>query len=331
MNLLELSNQHGLPFEVQQPIGFGGMSTVYRAVYPRTGQAVAVKFISPLLLENPRSCERFEREIRVVRVMRHAHVVAYLDDGELSGHRYYVMEIMEGGSLGGYLKQEQRPGVDQVLKLAIEICSALEYIHANKIIHRDLKPDNLFLSQAGSVKLGDFGIAFYQGVTRVSAVGATVGSCAYMAPEQITGSKMMTPSVDLYALGCILFELLSGQTPFQAESQFLMLRQHIEQPPPTLTKLVPDCPAELATLIGLLLKKDSRNRPADAKSVSVQLKEMLRRHIAKAKKNSILVRSNLVTCQSATVSPASGFLEDRQETTTCTDLDSKVRQFSFVK
>lgn len=265
-----------IPFRLHEQLGEGGTSLVYRATRCESKQEVAVKCLSLPQFGNVRLRERFEREIKIMRVMRHPHVVTHVADGQSGDYRYYAMELLKEGTLADRLRSNRRLSVERVLHYGRQICEALSYLHGHGIIHRDLKPANLFLATEDRVKIGDFGFAFYQGVERVSLPGRTCGTYAYMSPEQITNSAPITDQSDLYAVGCVLFELLTGRTPFLADSQFEMLRQHIQAPPPSLRSFCPECPSGLDQLVAQLLKKSPKARPATARSVQTALDEVAR-------------------------------------------------------
>ncbi len=265
-----------IPFRLHEQLGEGGTSLVYRATSCESKQQVAVKFLSLPQFGNVRLRERFEREIKIMRVMRHPHVVTHVADGQSGEYRYYAMELLEEGTLADRLLSNRQLSIERVLHYGRQVCEALAYLHGYGIIHRDLKPANLFLATEDRVKIGDFGFAFYQGVERVSMPGRTCGTYAYMSPEQITHSAPITAQSDLYAVGCILFELLTGRTPFLADSQFEMLRQHIQDAPPSLRSFCPECPAGLDQLVSQLLKKSPNARPATARSVQTALDEVAR-------------------------------------------------------
>jgi eukaryotic-like serine/threonine-protein kinase len=156
---------------------------------------------------------------------------------------------------------------EQTIDCARHICKGLEYAHTAGIIHRDLKPANLFLSRKGYLKIGDFGIARDTQATALTAAGSTVGTYAYMAPEQITGISPVTRKTDLYALGCVLYELLTGRTPFRAETMVEMLQQHLKSEPDRITTEAIDCPVWLESVVMKLLEKDPEKRYYDALAV----------------------------------------------------------------
>jgi serine/threonine protein kinase len=155
----------------------------------------------------------------------------------------------------------------EVVDVAIQICSALEAAHAAGIVHRDLKPANLFLSGDGLIKVGDFGLAKDENLSRLTDAGSTVGTCRYMPPEQITGEEKLTGAVDLYALGCVMFEMLVGRPAFDGNTLVMVFEKHMFAEPQNPSYLVADCPADLGQIVLRLLEKDATDRPADAATV----------------------------------------------------------------
>lgn len=260
-----------LPFKMKQRIEGGGMSQVYRARMRDTKQDVVVKFLGKSFVTNPQLVERFEREIAIMEVMEHDHIVRVFGDGWHKGFRYYYMERCSNGTVADVLTQHKNLTVKNALNVAIQVCLALEYIHGEGIVHRDIKPANLFVDRNGNVKLGDFGIAFFEGANRITDSGNSAGSCHYIAPEQISGSHSLTPRTDIYSLGCVLFEMLVGHPPFRSRTRYGLYRKHMAVNPPKLRSIDPQCPAELARLVDTMLRKSPSQRPASAKTIRREL------------------------------------------------------------
>lgn len=262
------------PFELERRLGVGGMGIVYLATYSKTGQKVAVKVLTPALSTNEQLLARFERETEILKKLRHPHIVQFLGAGKHGAQRYYVMELMEGGSLEEIISQKGRLSWEQTIDCSMQIAKALEHAHYHGIVHRDLKPANVFLTGDGTYKLGDFGIARDTQRTALTAAGKTVGTYAYMAPEQISGKPPVSRKTDLYALGCVMFEMLTGRPPFDAETAPQMFMQHLQEQPPRVTSAAIDCPIWLESIIVKLLEKDPEDRYFDALAVQVALDEV---------------------------------------------------------
>jgi len=259
------------PFVVGELIGVGGMGVVYRAVHPETGKTAALKLLPPGLNADPKIQQRFEREIGILKRLQHPNIVRYYGGGFQGGQRWYAMEFIDGGSLQDVLKRRGRLTPLQAVQAGRQLCAALEHAHNAGIIHRDLKPANLLLTSQGRLKLGDFGIARDTESTALTGAGRAVGTCAYMAPEQIQGSEHIDRRTDLYATGCVLYELLCGETPFTESNPAAMLMAHIDSIPHSVCERCPECPPALARLISRLLEKQPEDRPWDALAVHTDL------------------------------------------------------------
>jgi len=262
------------PFELDRQIGIGGMGVVYSAVYQETGKLVAVKVLSPGLISDPKLVKRFEREMEILKRLNHPNIVKYFGGGYQKDQRYYAMELIDGGSLQDVLKKRTKLSWEQAIHVGRQVASALEHAHNAGIIHRDLKPANLFLTKKGRLKLGDFGIARDTEATALTAAGKTVGTYAYMAPEQIQAGPAISGKTDLYALGCVLYEVMVGETPFQSDNPMDMLMQHLQDDPYNVCEKVPDCPVWLDELVEQLLAKNPDDRPHDALAVHTRLGEI---------------------------------------------------------
>src|SRR4029077_4995551 len=252
------------PFLVGEKLGVGGMGVVYRATYTKTGQVVALKLLSVELSGKPRLGARFERELAILKRLKHPNIVPCFGGGKFGEQHFLAMELIEGGTLATELKKRNKLSWGEVIPLGLPICSALEHAHEHGIIHRDLKPSNLLRTKDGKLKLADFGIARDTDATALTAAGKTVGTFAYMAPEQIRGNPPVTAQTDLYALGCVMYELLTGAPPFAAETAGELLYLHIEKKPVRVSTFALDCPVWLDTLLQQLLEKEPEKRPRDA-------------------------------------------------------------------
>lgn len=262
------------PFELSSQLGVGGMGIVYLATYKKTGQQCALKVLTPAMSANPQLVKRFEREMDILKKLRHKHVVRYFGGGRSGNQHYYAMELIEGGTLEDALKKRGRLSWEQTIDISLHICRGLEHAHNHAIVHRDLKPANLFITKNGRIKIGDFGIARDTQATALTAAGKTVGTYAYMAPEQISGKPPVSRKTDLYALGCVMYEMLTGEPPFQADSPAEMLMQHLKDDPPRVTAIAIDCPTYLEDVIFKLMEKDPEERYYDALAVQVALEEI---------------------------------------------------------
>lgn len=262
------------PFQLESRLGVGGMGIVYKATYIKTGQLVALKVLAPDLSSDPKIAKRFEREMDILKKLKHPHIIKYLTGGTVGNQRFYAMELLSGGGLDNVIRKKGKFSWEETIEYGLQIAKALEHAHNAGIIHRDLKPSNLLLTKEGVLKLSDFGIARDTQATQLTAAGKTVGTMAYMAPEQITGKQPISRKTDLYALGCVLFEMLTGHTPFHAETQPELLFKHVEEDPPSVREHNVDVPLWLDQLIDELLAKDPEDRPFDALAVQVKLEEV---------------------------------------------------------
>ncbi|HVV98781.1 MAG TPA: serine/threonine-protein kinase [Planctomycetaceae bacterium] len=262
------------PFQLGEKLGAGGMGVVYRARYTKNGQMVALKLLAPSLLEDEKLVARFQRELDVLKKLKHPNIIQFFGGGRLGKQQFYVMELIEGGSLADVLRQKGRLSWEDTIQYGMQVCEALQHAHENGIVHRDLKPGNLMLDKQGNIKLADFGLARVSDATAITAAGKTLGTFAYMAPEQISGSAPISPKTDLYALGCVLFEFLVGRTPFESESAAELFYQHLKKDPPRICTEVLDCPVWLETIVHHLLEKDPNDRPHDALAVAQALSEV---------------------------------------------------------
>jgi serine/threonine protein kinase len=253
-------------------LGHGTVGAVYRSQRP-DGTPIAVKVLSPSVSHDAKVKARFEREMIVLEKLDHPNIVRYHGGGKIDGQLYYAMELIDGGSLKQLLAKYRKFSWQQVVEWGIQICSALQHAHNHGIVHRDLKPGNLFLMRDGRLVLGDFGIALDTGEADLTGDGITVGTYAYMPPEQICAGKTTSNKTDLYALGCVLFELLTGRAPFAGENFAQIWEQHLHAPIPDPREGGNEMPDWLATMIMQLLEKEPESRPFNARVVEGLFKQ----------------------------------------------------------
>jgi serine/threonine protein kinase len=265
-------------YQIEALLGQGGMSAVYKATDPNLNRAVAIKLIHPHLSDVSEFVDRFREEANVVAQLRHPNIVQVFDFNRDGDDFYMVMEFVAGETMRDRLNRlnkagDQMPLVD-IMNYAINITSAIDYAHRRNLIHRDIKPANVMLDLQDQAILMDFGIAKIMGGPQFTATGATIGTALYMSPEQIRGERIDERS-DLYATGVMLFEMIGGQPPFQAESPTTLMMMHLGDPVPDLNRLRPDCPAELKAVVNKALVKAPDQRYQHAADMSAALRQAL--------------------------------------------------------
>ena len=262
-------------YELGEVLGLGTVGTVYCCTERSTGDSYALKRLHQSVSNDPLIRARFKREMSVMQRMQHPHIVVCYGGGECEdGTLYYLMELVDGGTVKSLLKSNRSIPWPSVVDLGRQLCSALQCAHNNGVVHRDLKPGNLFLTRDAELKLGDFGIARDLRGADLTSSGMTVGTHGYMAPEQITGKDYVSGKADLYSLGCCLFEMLTGRVPFQAANFAMLFEQHLHATPPRVKSFVPDCPDELDSIVDRLLSKDPDDRPFNARQVQALMIEL---------------------------------------------------------
>jgi serine/threonine-protein kinase len=260
---------------VEDVIGEGGMATVYRARHKLVDRPCAVKIMNPALASDPTTRERFRREAKSAQTLAHPNVIEIFDQGETAeGTTYIVMELLDGKTLADLTDAGPVP-LPRALPIMIQISRGIARAHDLGVVHRDLKPENIFIVRrpfdgTDLVKILDFGIAKSRGDSRLTNAGELFGTPQYLAPERITGGEA-GPSVDLYALGVIFFEMTTGRLPFEASDPTTFLIKHMKERPPPPRSIDPRLPEKLDTLIVQLLEKDPKARPVDAHRIEQEL------------------------------------------------------------
>ena len=252
----------GEQYEVESEIGRGGMSVVYRARDRRLNRPVAIKVLPPELAFDPAIRARFTREAQTSAHLSHAHIVPIYDVGERDGIAWFVMTMVTGGSLATLIEREPRQQVDEVRRLLCECADALAYAHLRGVIHRDVKPDNILLDgNNGRVMVTDFGIArAVESGTRLTVTGMAIGTPTYMSPEQALGEREIDGRSDIYSLGVLGYQMLTGRVPFSAGNSMALLLKHVSERAQPIVELRPDAPAGLREAIERAMMKSPEDR-----------------------------------------------------------------------
>ena len=245
-------------YELEELVGSGGMSNVFRAHDRLLERTVALKILHEQFTRDDDYVERFRREARAVAQLAHPNIVTVIDRGEQDGRQYIVFEYVDGQNLkeltaGGPLDPREAIG------LALQVARALSFAHERGLVHRDVKPQNVLLNDDGQAKVTDFGIARSLDVHGVTQTGTVLGTSDYIAPEQARGQKV-DPKTDIYSLGAVLYELLTGDVPFKGDNFVAVAMRHVNEPPPSVLDRRPDCPLRLDLAIQRAMAKDPEER-----------------------------------------------------------------------
>jgi serine/threonine-protein kinase len=258
-------------YRLDEQIASGGMATIFRATDLLTGSTVAVKVPHPDVECDPALYTRFQREAQIGRSMDHPGVLRVFP-AEKSKRVYFVMEWVEGKSLRTLLTEEKRLSPERAIPIAVQVCDALDHIHSRGVVHRDLKPENIILGAGDRIKLIDFGIAGKSGSTRLTfgKLSHAMGTPDYVAPEQVKG-KRGDLRTDVYGLGVILYEMLTGQTPFEGETPMIVLNRRLREDPVPPRKLNSQLSPELEQVILRALEREPHHRYANARELEADL------------------------------------------------------------
>jgi eukaryotic-like serine/threonine-protein kinase len=252
-------------YRIERELGQGGMATVYLAEDLKHRRKVAIKVLKPDLAAAV-GAERFLREIETTANLRHPHILPLYDSGDAQGFLYYVMPFIEGQSLRDRMSSGERIPVEDALQITREVADALGYAHTRGVIHRDIKPENILL-EGGHAVVADFGIAKAVsaiGGAQLTGTGLAVGTPAYMSPEQVLGEATVDGRSDLYSLGCVLFEMLTGEQPFAAPTPQRVIARRLTEPPPSPVTTRPDLSVQLSGAVQRVMATEPADRPATA-------------------------------------------------------------------
>ena len=261
-------------YRLEARIGTGGMSSVYRAIDETLERPVAIKLMNREIATDSDQLERFRREARAVAQLSHPHIVGVIDYGEDQGRPYIVLEYVEGETLKERIRRNGELDVSEAVAYAIEIARALGCAHARHIVHRDVKPQNVLIDEEGSAKVTDFGIARSLDDDGLTADGRVLGTTDYVSPEQALGHDV-TGQSDLYSLGIVLYEMLTGSVPFSGENQVAVAMKHVREELPDVQALRPEVSASLAAVIDRATAKDLHERYRSDEELIADLEDVL--------------------------------------------------------
>jgi serine/threonine protein kinase len=265
-------------YRVLEALGRGGMAQVYRGYHPQLDRYVAIKVLRADLVEDEKFLKRFRQEAHAVSGLRHANIVQVFDFDVQDDYYYMVMELLEGDTLRARLNEyrlkKQRMPLDEIVQVLMDMLSGLGYAHSEGVIHRDIKPANIMLTKKGQAVLTDFGIAQIMGSTQATVSGALMGTLNYMAPEQGLEGHCDARS-DIYSLGIVLYEMLTGYTPFDADTPLAILMKHLNDPLPLPSQLDPNLPLSLEKIVLKALSKAPEDRYQNAGEMAAALQNLV--------------------------------------------------------
>jgi serine/threonine protein kinase len=258
-------------YRIEELLARGGMSSVYRATHTAMERPVALKVLANELADDRVSRERFMNEWRIAAALKHPNILPVHDAGDVDGRLYLAMELVDGGDLGHRISREGAVPPAEAVPILDQMADALDAAHAAGLVHRDFKPGNVLLDGERAL-LTDFGFSkLLRSDNKLTAPGRLVGTAAYLSPEQIRGEQV-TPRTDVYALGCVIFETLTGSVPFDAESDFVLMYAHLERQVPRISERRPKLPVSADDVVARAMQKDAADRYESAGTAVAALK-----------------------------------------------------------
>ena len=288
--MTDLTGQIFAGYEILGILGKGGMGIVYKARQPILDRVVAIKIMAAHFSGDEEFVARFLREAATAARLNHRNMVQIYTAGEEKGIYYIVMEFVDGISLQKHIANHGRIDPREAISITISVAQALQHAwNEARVVHRDVKPANVFLSKSGEIKVGDLGLAKSMGaeVMELTDPGTAIGSPHYISPEQAQSAKEVDFRADIYSLGCVIYQMLTGRRPYDGETSMAVIIKHVNEPPPEILAAQPDCPAPLAKLAGKMLAKNRNDRPQSYEELIAEL-VAIRRDLSSSAKGSPL-------------------------------------------
>lgn len=265
---------------INRVVGVGGMAVVYEATELSSGKRVALKMLKESISDNTQALRRFINESKAVAMLNHPNIVKIVDVSVKTEHKFIVMEYIKGITLRDYMNKKVKLGWQEATAFIAQILQALDHAHMKGVIHRDIKPQNIMVMEGGIIKVADFGIAKIPNAETVTMVDHAVGTIYYISPEQAKGKKIDARS-DLYSLGVMFYEMVTGELPFMAENSYAIMHQHIHDAPKPPTQRVPQLPLGVEQIILCAMEKDAARRYQSA--------SQMHRHIIRIQQDPTLI------------------------------------------
>ena len=307
-------------YKIKREIGTGGMAIVYEAIDLKTGQSVALKMLKESISDNTQALRRFINESKAVAMMDHANIVKILDVSVKTEHKFIVMEYIKGITLRDYMTKKGKLSWQEACAFITQILQALDHAHMRGVIHRDIKPQNIMIMEGGFIKVADFGIAKIPNAETVTMVDHAVGTIYYISPEQARGKKIDARS-DLYSLGVMFYEMLTGYLPFMAESSYEIMNKHINTAPKPPKQYLPQLPTGVEQIILCSMEKDPTRRYQSAS-------QMLR-HIYRVQQNPATVFQKQTPSRTTTADVAINLTTEKSENTEKTEAPKQLPRTTF--
>jgi serine/threonine-protein kinase len=263
---LDASPEYIGNYRILGKLGKGGMGDIYKAMQEPLNRVVALKVLPPQLSRDDEFSKRFEVEAKAISLLEHQNIVNIYEYGDGDGHRFIAMQFVDGMDLGSYIAEHKRVAVPDIISFSKQICRGLKYAHSRSVIHRDIKPQNILLDKNKTIHISDFGIAKIFSTSEITMTGSTIGTPEYMSPEQAQGKKIDAQS-DIYSLGVLMYEMLTGKPPFLANNSMAVAYKQVHETPTPPSAKRKDTPKLLELIILKALKKDKRERYSSAEEL----------------------------------------------------------------